>query len=155
MFKAMRRREKEMPAADARALLENAQEGVLATWGEDGYPYTVPLNYALREGSIYFHCAKNGHKIDNMVYHDKVSFCVVADTEILPEKFSTLFKSVVVFGRAAEVNGTEKEVGLMALVGKYSPDHIEAGKKYIAGDINKTKVFKITIEHMSGKEGRR
>ena len=109
--------------------------------GADGYPYAVPLNYAIHGGNIYFHCAKTGHKIDNMAHHAKVSFCVVGDAEIIPEKFSTRFKSVIVFGIAAEVFDEEKEAGLLALVKRYSSEYIPEGKKYIASDINKTKVF--------------
>ena len=154
MFRALRRKEKKMSEQDALAVLKEGREGVLATMGADGYPYAVPLNYACHEGGIYFHCARTGHKIDNMAHHAKVSFCVVAAGEILPEKFSTRFKSVIVFGTVAEVSGAEKEEGLMALVRRYSGDYIEKGKQYIQSDMHKTKVFKIAIEHISGKATR-
>jgi nitroimidazol reductase NimA-like FMN-containing flavoprotein (pyridoxamine 5'-phosphate oxidase superfamily) len=154
MFRELRRKEKKMSEEETLEVLKNGQEGVLATLGADGYPYAVPLNYACHNGNIYFHCAKTGHKIDNLAHHTKVSFCVVADAEIIPEKFSTRFKSVIAFGTAAEVFDGEKEAGLLALVQRYSCDYIAEGKKYIASDINKTKVFKIEIEHMTGKATR-
>jgi len=123
----------------------------LATTGKDNYPYAVPLNYVYHKNSIYFHCAKSGHKIDNINYNSKVSFCVVRDTKIIPEDFSTKFKSVVLFGIALELHGDEKEEGLMALVHRLSSNHVKAGEKYIRNATDKTKVFKINIEHMSGK----
>ena len=143
-----------MSEQEALGILKNGREGVLATLGADGYPYAVPLNYALHDGNIYFHCAKTGHKIDNLAHHAKVSFCVVAGAEIIPEKFSTRFTSVIVFGIATEVFDDDKEAGLLALVQRYSSEYIPEGKKYIASDINKTKVFRIKIEHMTGKATR-
>jgi len=154
MVKELRRKEKMMSKEETLEILKNGREGVLATLGEDGYPYAVPLNYACHIENIYFHCAKTGHKIDNLAHHPKVSFCVVVDAEIIPDKFSTRFKSVIAFGKAVEVFEDEKEAGLLAMVQRYSSEYLEEGKKYIASDMHKTKVFKIEIEHMTGKATR-
>ncbi len=105
-------------------------------------------------GTFYFHSARTGHKIDNIKKNDKVSFCVVKDTKIIADDFSTKFKSVVLFGKAREIAGDEKEDGLLALIQKYSNDYLDAGKKYIKNAGDKTRVFKIEIEHMSGKEAK-
>lgn len=151
MFRAMRRDEKQLTEAQALAILTSAEEGILATVGADNYPYATPLNYAYHEGCIYFHCARAGHKLDNIRHNPKVSFCVFTDTEVLAAKFSTRFKSVVVFGIAEEVEAGEKEAGLDALIHKYARDHQAAGAKYIRDAGGKTRVFKIRIEHMTGK----
>jgi len=76
---------------------------------------------------------------------------VVHNCEILPKEFSTKFKSVIVFGKASELLHKEKEEGLLALVQRFSNDHLEAGKKYIKDAMDKTRVFKIEIEQMTGK----
>ncbi len=154
MFKKMRRKEKRMSDEEIIELLKSGEEGILATIGKDNYPYAVPLNYAYHDNDIYFHCATSGHKIDNINHNSKVSFCVVKDTQIVSEDFSTKFKSAVLFGTAQEILGDEKKEGLMLLVRRLSSDHIKAGEKYIKNAIDKTKVFKIKIEHKSGKEGK-
>jgi len=151
MFRKMRRSEKQLSEEESIEVLKRGEEGVMATIGADNYPYAVPLNYTYHNGSIYFHCAKTGHKIDNIEYNSKVSFCVLTDTEILSEDFSTKFKSVVVFGKAVEVFDVEKEEGLMALIQRFSSEHLEAGKKYIHNAMDKTRVFKIEIAHITGK----
>jgi len=151
MFREMRRKEKKLSDEEAIEILKSGEEGILATIGKDNYPYAVPLNYAYHNNGIYFHCAKSGHKIDNMNYNSKVSFCVVKDTQIIPEEFSTNFKSVVLFGKALELLGDEKQEGLMVLVRRLSSDHVKAGEKYIINAMDKTRVFKINIEHISGK----
>ncbi|MBC2581704.1 pyridoxamine 5'-phosphate oxidase family protein [Clostridium sp. DJ247] len=40
------------------------------------------------------------------------------------------------------------------ILNKYSPDYIEKGKAYITNASTKTKVIKISIEHISGKARR-
>jgi uncharacterized protein len=151
MFKPMRRDEKQLSEQEALAVLMAGQEGVLATVGEDDYPYAVPLNYALHAGCVYFHCARSGHKLDNIRHNPKVSFCVVTDSEVIPAKFSTKFRSVVLFGIAEEVAGEEKKAGLDVLIRKYAGDHLADGEKYIQAAGEKTRVFRIKIDHLSGK----
>jgi nitroimidazol reductase NimA-like FMN-containing flavoprotein (pyridoxamine 5'-phosphate oxidase superfamily) len=151
MFKEMRRKEKKMSEEEIIELLKSGEEGVLATIGSDNYPYALPLNYAYHDNGIYFHCATSGHKIDNINNNAKVSFCVIKDTQVVSEKFSTKFKSAVLFGTAREMLGAEKKEGLMILVRRLSSAHIKAGEKYIKDAMDKTKVFKIDIEHKSGK----
>lgn len=151
MFRNMRRKDKSLSQEQAFDILTSGEEGVLATVGEDGYPYAVPLNYAVHRGDIYFHSALSGHKIDNMAYNPKVSFCVTADTGIIAEEFSTRYRSVVVFGRAQEVMGDEKILGLRALIKRLAGDHLAAGETYIRQAAEKTRVFKIIVEHISGK----
>jgi uncharacterized protein len=151
MFKAMRRNEKQLTEEEARTILLAGEEGVLATVGEDDYPYAVPLNYAFHAGCIYFHCARSGHKLDNIRHNPKVSFCVVGGSEVVPAKFSTKFQSVVLFGIAEEVAGEAKMAGLDALIRKYAFDHLAAGEAYIQADGEKTRVFRIRITHLTGK----
>ncbi len=154
MFKPMRRGKKQLSPGETLDLLTQAEAGVLATTGADGYPYAVPLNFVYHGGAIVFHCGKSGHKLDNIAHSDRVSFCVIHSSEIVPQKFDTLYKSVVVFGRAVELVDREKEEGLVALVQRFSSNYLEAGKKYIDGSKHQTRVFKIEIEHITGKVGK-
>ncbi len=154
MFRKMRRKDKQLPEKEAIDILNSEEEGILATIGKDGYPYAVPLNYAYNENSIFFHCALSGLKIDNMDYNSKVSFCVIRDTRVIPEDFSTKFQSVVLFGTAQEVFDGEKKEGLRLLIKKLSGDHIAAGEKYIKNAWDKTRVFRIDIDHITGKAGK-
>jgi hypothetical protein len=150
----IRRTDREISFQEASAVLSAGEYGFLATIGSDGQPYGVPLNYVFQDDCIYFHCATEGHKLDNIRYNQKVSFCVVGRTNVLPEQFATEYESVIVFGSAAEVNGPERYNALVALLEKYSPRSIEAGKAYIERNDRATQVIKITIDRMSGKARR-
>lgn len=151
MFKEMRRKDRYIDNEQAIQLLRKGQYGVLSTVGENGYAYGVPLNYVYDRGNIYFHCAAEGSKLNNIVYNNKVSFCVVGNTEPIPDKFSYRYESVIVFGQAMEVYDKEKEEALVALIKKYSGEFIEKGMEYIKKDGIKTKVIKINIDHLTGK----
>lgn len=153
-MRTVRRKDREIETREAIELLSNCEYGVLSTVGDDGQPYGVPLSYAYKNKCIYFHCALNGHKIDNIEHNARVSFCVVGKTRVLPEKFATEYESAVAFGIASEVTGGERNGALVLLLEKYSPECIEEGKKYIDQKEYATRVFKIELNHVSGKARR-
>lgn len=154
MFREMRRNDRQVSSEEALKLMEEAQYGVLSTTGENGYAYGVPLNHVLLDNSIYFHCAQVGEKIDNIAFSSKVSFCVIGNSEPIPDKFSYRYISAIAFGNCTEVTGAEKEAALLALVEKYSGAFVPQGIEYIKKDMDKTKVMKIAIEHLTGKARR-
>lgn len=152
MFKEMRRKERSADKSIAYRLLNSCDYGVLSTVGETDYPYGIPLNYVYMNSSIYFHSALDGHKLDNLKANDKVSFCVVGKTESIPERLTYKYESVVVFGKAKEVFSEEKHQALLALLDKYSNKFLkEKNMKYLNKTSDKTKVIKISIEHITGK----
>jgi len=150
-MKSLRREDRAVTEETAMTILKEADYGVLSTVDEKGQPYGVPLNFCVIEQWIYFHCAVEGHKIDNIRNNASVSFCVVDNSLIVPEKFSTKYSSVIVFGNVEEVFAAEKQIGLEGLLRKYSPDFFDSGLKYIEGLEKKTKVFRIHIERFTGK----
>ena len=70
------------------------------------WPYRVMLLIPMRfrsvmymtEKKIYFHSAKSGHKIDAVSQNPRASFCVIDQDQIVPEEYTTYFRSVIVFG---------------------------------------------------------
>jgi uncharacterized protein len=147
----MRRNKRAISAKEAHQLLEKGEYGVLSTVDDNGQPYGVPLNFCVLHDRVYFHCATEGHKIANLASNPKASFCVVGDTELLPEKFSTKYESVIVFGEVREATDNEKQAALEALVEKYSPAFVGEGQNYIQSSGAQTRVFRISIESISGK----
>ncbi|HHI02926.1 MAG TPA: pyridoxamine 5'-phosphate oxidase family protein [candidate division Zixibacteria bacterium] len=147
----MRRKDRAIMEEETIALLNTVEYGVLSTVSENGKPYGVPLNFCFIDHCIYFHCAVEGHKIDNIKQNKSVSFCAVGNTELLPAKFGTKYESIIVSGEVEEVFDVNKQIALEGLIHKYSPEFIEKGIKYIEGKKEKFKVFKITIDKLTGK----
>lgn len=151
MFRELRRKDRETSGDEAIRLLSEGEFGVLGTSDSDGYPYTTPLSYVYKDNKLYFHGAPEGHKLDNIKSNNKVSFCVVGNTKVLPEKFSTVYESVIVFGKAEVIQGPEKLAALEALIGKYSSSFTKEGLEYINRAAEKTCVVRIDIERMTSK----
>ncbi len=154
MFREMRRFKQQLSSAECEEILKNATSGVLAVQGDDGYPYAVPVSHVYADGKIAFHCARTGHKLDGILRSDKVSFCVVAQDQVLPQERTTAFISVIAFGRARIV---EDEAGMRRIAGligeKFCPDNQADCRKetdeVIAG--NRMYCVEIAVEHMTGK----
>ena len=150
-MKELRRKDRAISEEEAIAILDKAEYGVLSTVTEKGEPYGVPLNFCFIEHCIYFHCAVEGQKIDNIRHNKSVSFCAVGDTEILPDKFGTKYESVIVSGEIDEVFDMNKQLALEGLLHKYSSEFFDKGTKYIEDLKEKTRVFKINIKKLTGK----
>ena len=157
MFRPMRRAAQQLPAEECEQILRDATSGVLAVSGDDGYPYAVPVSHVYRDGKIMFHCAKTGHKIDAIRRNDKVSFCVVAQDQVMPAERTTAYISVIAFGRARIV---EDEAGLRRIAGligdRFSHDYPEACQQEIDEVVAANAMYcvEIEVEHLTGKCGR-
>ena len=156
MFREMRRKNQQLPEEDCRRILQTATSGVLAVAGDDDYPYAVPLSFAFENGTLYFHVAKSGHKLDAVRRHSKASFCVIGKDEVVPAKYTTYFRSVIAFGKVRILEDTpEKRRVLNLLADKYSPDETtESRDAEIEKLINALYVLAMDIEHLTGKEGK-
>ena len=104
MFREMRRKRQLLPQEQALEILENGTSGVLALSGDGGYPYAVPLSYVYQEGTLFFHCAKAGHKLDALRRCSKASFCVIDQDQVVPPEYTTYFRSGPVFWRTRRRN---------------------------------------------------
>ncbi len=154
MFKEMRRQDRLIDNSEAIRVLEAGQYGILSTTGSNGYAYGVPISYTYSNGSIYFHCAVDGQKLENIEHNNKVSFCVVGEITPLPQDFAVNYESTIAFGKAVEIFESEKQAALEALVAKYSAAFTKEGLEYIRKSSVATRMYKIEIEHMTGKARR-
>ena len=152
MFREMRRKKQLLPEDACVAILQNGISGVLAVLGDDGYPYAVPLSYVYHSGKLYFHCAKAGHKLDAIQQNPKASFCVVAQDEIVPEKFTTYFQRVIAFGKVRILENTEeKQAAISLLAEKYAPG-VAGKQEEILKGWNALCMLEMQIEHLTGKQ---
>jgi hypothetical protein len=155
MVHEMRRRDRALTEAEAWEILARAEWGVLSTLGEDGWPYGVPVNHVVQDARIYIHCAQAGHKLENLAFESKASYCAVAQSEVRPAELSTNFESAVVFGRAALVTDeSEKRLALEALLVRFAPDHPDEGAEAMRKDYARTALLRLTPERITGKARR-
>lgn len=155
-MKEMRRTDRLLSREEALEILEKGEYGILATVDGDGQPYGVPLSYVVMDNKIYYHATTaGGTKYDNIIKNKKVSFTVVGNTKILPDKFGTLYESAIVFGEASIVDDEEEKLPVFReFLNKYCAEYLAEGEKYIETAGSKAMLVKVSINSITGK-GRR
>lgn len=151
MFRKIRKIKNEIDKDAVDSLLHSCRRGVLSMNGDDGYPYSIPINYYYDEANqkIYFHGAKAGYKVDCLNRNDKVCFTVFGNESIKELPWAPYVQSVVVFGRCYLID-TDNEI-LKTFAMKYYPSsdladmEIKEGSKFV-------QMYEISIEHKSGKK---
>ncbi|MHC4396498.1 MAG: pyridoxamine 5'-phosphate oxidase family protein [Planctomycetota bacterium] len=149
----MRRKEQEI--TDVAAIEEILSRAIVCRLGlcENGRPYVVPLCFGYKDNALYFHCAREGKKLDIIRKNNNVCFEVDVDQQVIKAeqvcKFEMRYKSVIGFGKAQVVEDAElKRKGLDVIMGQFSEETFE----YPEEVLKKTMVIRIEIESMTGKE---
>ncbi|MDR2422053.1 MAG: pyridoxamine 5'-phosphate oxidase family protein [Deltaproteobacteria bacterium] len=139
-------------AEEIDKILSAGEVGTMGTIGRDG-PYVVALNYLYLNGKIYVHGRKTGRKMDNLAFDPRVSFLVYEAHGYLrgdsPCSISAVYQSVLVTGRAKEIEGEAASAVLSRMSEKFSPD---LGDFSIPPDkLAITAVLEIEIDLVTGK----
>ena len=153
MFRPMRRIKQQLSQEECTSILKHEVRGVLSVLGDNGYPYGIPINfyYSEIENKIYFHGAKEGHKIESIKKCDKVSFCTYDKGVQSKVKKGIDVKSVIVFGRIKIVEDFEKTIDICRKLSS----QFDFGSEYVEEEIKNfgklVMCLELTIEHITGK----
>lgn len=148
----MRRTDREQTAEFAWDIFEKCQYAVLSMADSQGRPYSVPVSIACGHGCVYFHSALEGRKTDLLRQNPHVCITCVDDVELQAEQFTTKYKSAIAFGTARELlDPTEKVQGLRCLCRKLGPRQPELTERKIQAGLERTAVWRITVEQITGK----
>src|SRR5207249_7060201 len=148
----VRRADKLMTEERARETLERGFCGRLATVGEDGWPYCVPLLYVCMDGEIFVHNTRaKGHLRANVDREPRVCFEIDEAGEVFAygrfECDSTVeYRSVIVFGRIRVVEDlATRQRFFDALMAKYARKDWERPKGFYPR-IDQITLYAIAIE---------
>jgi nitroimidazol reductase NimA-like FMN-containing flavoprotein (pyridoxamine 5'-phosphate oxidase superfamily) len=115
-------------------------------------PYVVPLNFGYEEGSLYFHSAKEGRKVDIIRRNPRVCFSFVGEHEVVSSgkacNWTARYQSVTGFGTASLID--EKNPKLTAL-GIIMRNYSDGGYRFEDKAVDKVLIIRVDIESMSGK----
>ena len=152
MESRMRRFKQLLSEQATKEILNNATNGVLSLVDSDGKPYCVPISYVYDGNKcIYFHSAVKGHKIECIEANGRCAFCVVGQDLIMPNEFTSYFRSVIVNGTIQVVTAHEDIMkGILLLCEKYSPGVDPTAE--ISRCIGHVSVLRLDIDSMQGKE---
>ena len=152
-FRELTRKNKQLSEKECIELLKSETRGVLSVVGDGGYPYGMPINYWYNEedGCIYFHCGKNGHRVDALKANDKVSFCVYDHGVREEGDWALNVKSVIVFGKMELLDDMETIVSVStALCHKFTQDEAYIEKE-IQTHAHATLILKLVPRNLCGK----
>jgi nitroimidazol reductase NimA-like FMN-containing flavoprotein (pyridoxamine 5'-phosphate oxidase superfamily) len=146
--------QKPLSIEEATDFITHERVGHLATYDLGNTPYITPLNYMYHQGKIYFHCAKEGRKLDNISANNQVCFEVSRINKpvfgSVACKCSTRYTSVLVFGAASIIEDIATKVDLLNTFTEFFADgrpfppiHAEAASRVA--------VVEITIASIHGK----
>ena len=139
-FRPMRRFKQATEPQENITILQTAYRGFLSVIGDGG--------------RVYFHCAKEGHKLDAIRACDKACFTVLDNPVKEPGDWWFHVTSVICFGRVRILSDeAERNVRLRQLGLKYFPETYD-----LAADMKKdgphAEILEFTIEHCTGKRVR-
>jgi nitroimidazol reductase NimA-like FMN-containing flavoprotein (pyridoxamine 5'-phosphate oxidase superfamily) len=137
--------------AELEGVLSRAEVMHLALHDEPA-PYVIPLNFGYADGTIWFHCAQEGMKLDLIRRDPRVGFSAVADARLLPGPaacdFTAAGSSVVGRGTArVSADPADRRRGLDALMRHYGMERPE----YRPESLARTCVVRIDVEELRGK----
>ncbi|HQL04578.1 MAG TPA: pyridoxamine 5'-phosphate oxidase family protein [Treponemataceae bacterium] len=151
----MRRKDREITdKKEIEAIIDKARSINLAL-NTDSYPYIIPLSYGWSwEDSLcfYFHCAKEGRKIDLIAKNNKAGFELDTNHELVTGEtdcdWGYKYASIIGTACVNEVFGEEKMKGLRCLMAHYgkTSNHV-----FLPQVVESTRVFKIEVMSMSAK----
>jgi nitroimidazol reductase NimA-like FMN-containing flavoprotein (pyridoxamine 5'-phosphate oxidase superfamily) len=158
----MRRSHSEIrDSKEIQRILSLTNIGRLATNGQDGYPYITPVNFVSLNGSIFFHCAPQGEKLDNLTRDPRVCFEVdvplsYIDIGLDPARpicnLHQFYHCVIIRGTAAVVK--DSVLKLAALNGLIAKHENSNDFKKVTADMSGYKaceVIQIKPESISAK----
>lgn len=153
MFREMRRRKQQRTDEECIRILQQEKRGVLALISEDGYPYAIPMNFLYDEedGCLYFHCARQGHKIDAICACDKACFTTHDEGWQEEGDWSYHVTSVVAFGRIELVDDPDTTWEKARALGlKYYPT-VEGVDREMELAAKRVQMLRLRIDHLTGK----
>jgi nitroimidazol reductase NimA-like FMN-containing flavoprotein (pyridoxamine 5'-phosphate oxidase superfamily) len=153
----MRRKDKEI--MDTNLIAEILRDCEVCRLGlaRNDSPYVVPVSFGYDGEAIYFHTAREGKKLDYIRANNAVCFEFERGVRLLAEgeepcDWTVSFQSVIGFGRVQELVGAdEKREGLGHIVEHYAGSRREFNQKALRD----TRVWKIDIEEITGKQSKR
>ena len=154
----MRRKDRQRDEAFCLDLIDKATNGVMAIATGEDTPYCLPLSFVRAEKSLYFHCAKEGRKIDLLRTNPKVCVTFIGydspTYQAEDNNFTTLFASAIVTGSAYEVTEDDEKIEALRALCKKLLSQAMTGDNFdraIQTSLPVTAVWRIDLEEISGK----
>ncbi len=157
----MRRKDREITEFDDIIAIIKKCDVCRIALNDDGYPYILPLNFGLavkdKTIELYFHGATEGMKYDLIQKDNRASFEMDCGHKLVTEikgescKCTMAYESVIGQGYIEMLSDEEKYDALCILMRQYHQEEFQFNKEVMPS----TRVFKLVVEHVTGKVRRK
>lgn len=154
----MRRSDREQSRDFALELIDRCTYGVLSVSTGEETPYCLPLSLVRVEDSLYFHCARQGRKLDLLHKNPRVCVTFVGNSApaYVAEKnmYTDYFQSAIVTGTAHELTGDEERLAaLRAICQRLTPEGMggDSFERAVSGSLSATGVWRIDMDQITAK----
>lgn len=155
-MKSIRRKEKEITDRNEMSAILQKAEYITVAMCKDNEPYLVTLShgYDRERNCIYFHCAKEGKKVDILMEHNIVWGQALLDKGYVQEACDHLYATTQFMGRVTFVEKyEEKRHALEVMIKELESDPRKVMNEQLTEkSIKGVQIGRIDIEYMSGKK---
>lgn len=151
----MRRRDREIKEFDEIVKIIKKCDSLVLGLNDEGYPYLVPLNFGMdiEDGQLYlyFHCAKEGKKLDLIQKDNRATFEMDCNHNFIlyEERMSCTmgYESVIGQGTVEIVDEDKKYDALKILMRQYHAEDFQ----FNTDMIKVTTLLRLKVEKLTGK----
>lgn len=151
----MRRRDREIKEFDEIVKIIKKCDSLVLGLNDEGYPYLVPLNFGIdiEDGQLYlyFHCAKEGKKLDLIQKDNRATFEMDCNHNFIlyEERMSCTmgYESVIGQGTVEIVDEDKKYDALKILMRQYHAEDFQ----FNTDMIKVTTLLRLKVEKLTGK----
>lgn len=124
-------------------------------FSEDGIPYVLAFNFGYRDGVVYIHCAKEGHKLNILAKNNKVCVEFDADHELFARheevacSWRMRYRSVVAWGDAEIIEDYDKKVDALCV---FMRNYSDLNFSFSTPSVNNVTIIAIKITRMTGRK---
>jgi nitroimidazol reductase NimA-like FMN-containing flavoprotein (pyridoxamine 5'-phosphate oxidase superfamily) len=151
----MRRKDKEITDENTVKKILKKTKYITLAMANENQPYLVSLSHGYNEENncIYFHCAKEGKKLDYLKSNPMVWGQAMIDGGYSHGECSHIFASVMFSGNVTFLESQEDKWNAISLMTRQLDDEAEAlisGRK--PDSLDNTLIGRISINYMTGKK---
>ncbi|WP_423363340.1 pyridoxamine 5'-phosphate oxidase family protein [Mycoplasma sp. P36-A1] len=119
----------------------------------DNMPYVFAISPVVIDDDIYFHGGLKGKKIECLKHSANVCVSAAINMEPVAKRFTINYESAIAYGSATIVEDRTIQIKVLEEISKrYAPYNMDDFNNAIERSLQRTNIFKITVNEITGKE---
>jgi len=156
--KGIRRKEKAIESKEEMISILEKSKYITIAMCQNKIPYLVTLShgYDRENNCIYFHCAREGKKVDILTDNNVIWGQAIEDHGYAEGACDHLYATTQFKGQVSFIGNTrEKEHALRVMINSLEPDpQAVIGEQISEKSVQRVRIGRIDIDYMSGKKAK-